>query len=100
MAPTRRRKTRRRPRSKSAPALVRSPLKRGKRKQWSNEAMLAALEAVKHGTSIKRAALEHGIPRTTLSDRHLGKVIHGTRPGPQSYLSQKEEDDLGLLFKL
>ena len=73
MAPARRRKNRKRLRSKSAPAVLRSLIKRGKRKQWSDEAMIAALEAVKNGSSIKRAALEHGVPRTTLSDRHLGK---------------------------
>lgn len=100
MAPTRRRKARTRPRSKSAPPVLRSPLKRGKRKQWSNEAMLAALEAVKNGTSIKRAALQHGVPRTTLSDRHLGKVVHGSRPGPQSYLSQTEESELGTFIQV
>ena len=100
MAPTQRRKARTRPRPKSAPAVLQSPLKRGNRKQWSNEAMIAALEAVKQGTSIKRAALEHGVPRTTLSDRHLGKVVHGTRAGPPSYLSQKEESELGTFIQV
>ena len=33
--------------------------------------MLAALEAVRSGCSIKQAALEHGVPRTTLYDRHI-----------------------------
>ena len=59
----------RRIRSKSAPAVLRSP-RRGKRKQWDEDAMLAALEAVRSGCSIKQAALEHGVPRTTLYDRH------------------------------
>lgn len=60
----------RRIRSKSAPAVLRSP-RRGKRKQWDEDAMLAALEAVRSGCSIKQAALEHGVPRTTLYDRHI-----------------------------
>ena len=100
MAPARRRKNRKRLRSKSAPAVLRSPIKRGKRKQWSDEAMIAALEAVKNGSSIKRAALEHGVPRTTLSDRHLGKVVHGTRPGPKCYLSRDEETELGAFIQV
>ena len=100
MAPARRRKNRKRLRSKSALAVLRSPIKRGKRKQWSDEAMLAALEAVKNGSSIKRAALEHGVPRTTLSDRHLGKVVHGTRSGPKCYLPRDEETELGAFIQV
>ena len=38
-----------RPRSKSAPAVLRSPKSPIKRKQWSYETMVAALEAVKGG---------------------------------------------------
>ena len=37
--------------SKSAPAVLRSP-RRGKRKQWDEDAMLAALEAIRIGCSI------------------------------------------------
>jgi transposase-like protein len=33
---------------------------------WTEEAMIAAMEAVKDGVSISRAAKEHGVPRTTL----------------------------------
>lgn len=56
--------------------------------------MLAALEAVRAGCSVKRAALEHGVPRTTLQDRHTGRVVHGTNPGPQPHLSKAEEVEL------
>ena len=45
---------------------------------WSNEAMLATLEARKNGYPVKRAAMEHGVPQSTLQDRHLGRVTHGT----------------------
>ena len=38
-----------RPRSKSAPPTIRSTLTKRKRMQWSNEAMLSAMEAVKSG---------------------------------------------------
>ena len=54
--------------SKSAPAVVRQ--RRGKRKQWSDASMVAAMEVVKEGTvSINRAALLHGVLPTTLKDR-------------------------------
>ena len=78
----------------SAPAVI-QPKRAVKRKQWSNEAMLAALEAVKNGTPLKRAAIDHGVPRSTLQDRCRGRVVHGTKPGPKSYLSHGEEVELG-----
>ena len=56
--------------------------------------MIAAMEAVKRGISVSRAALEHNVPNTTLQDRHLGKVEHGNKPAPRSYLSKNEEKEL------
>ncbi len=56
--------------------------------------MLAALAAVKDGVSVLRAARTHGVPRTSLQDRVLGKVVQGTNPGPKPYLSQTEEKEL------
>ena len=65
-----------RPRSRSAPALLRSPKKVKKRKQWSEESMIAAIDAVKDGTmGVLRAAKQYGVPRQTLGDRVSGKVI-------------------------
>ena len=87
------RRKKKRLRSKSAPAVLQT-LKVTKRKQWSNDAMVAALEAVKNGIPIKRAALDHGVPRSTLQDRCHGRVVHGTKPGPQAYLSHSEETEL------
>lgn len=52
-----------RPRSRSAPALLRSPKKVKKHKQWSEESMLAAIDAVKDGTmGVLRAAKQYGVP--------------------------------------
>ena len=56
--------------------------------------MIAAMEAIKSGISVSRAALEHNVPRTTLQDRHLGRVKHGNKPGHRSNLSKHEEKDL------
>ena len=89
------RKKRGRPRSKSAPAVLVTAITSKKRKEWSNESMLLAMQAVKNGsTSITRAAKLHGVPRQTLQDRVSGRVQHGVRPGPKPYLSSTEENDL------
>jgi len=48
------------------------------------------MEAVQKGCSVKRAAEVHEVPKTTLQDKVLGKVVHA---GPQPYLN-KEEGDL------
>ncbi len=62
---------------------------------WSNESMLQAMEAVRTGkTGVNRAALEHGVPPTTLKDRLSGRVLHGTSIGPKSYLTKDEEQEL------
>ena len=62
---------------------------------WSNQSMLQAMETVKCGyMGMNRAAIEHGVPRTTLKDRLSGRVIHGTNIGPKPYLTQEEEKQL------
>ena len=54
-----------------------------------------AIKEVEEGTlSIRRAALEYGIPRATpLHDRYSGKV-QASQSGPPRYLSDSEEDEL------
>jgi len=56
--------------------------------------MCAAIEAVKNGTSIYRAAVEQGVPRMTLQDRISGRVVHGVKSGPKPFLSSLEERDV------
>lgn len=41
---------------------------------------------------VNRAALQHGVPKTTLKDRISVQVQHGTKSGPASYLSHEEEE--------
>ena len=90
----------RRKRSRSAPAILKSPSKRSaRRKVWTDTQMKAAIDAVKSGGSINRAALDHGVPCTTLKNRLSGRVVHGTKPGPQPYLNDKEERELALFLK-
>jgi len=68
-----------------------SPMKSKKQKQWSEQSMLAAIKAIEEGLPIYTSVREHGIPRTTLQDRILGKVKHGAKSGPQSYMTLEEE---------
>ena len=86
---------RRRPRNaKSAPAIMLSDITNKRRKRWTNKSMCAAIKSVKDGSSVSQAARAHGVPYTTLYDRIVGNVCHGTNLGPRPYLSKCEEKDL------
>jgi len=61
--------------------------------------MEAAMDAVQHGSGINEAARSHGVPSSTLKNRISGRVQHGTKPGPRSYLNNFEEQELGAFFK-
>ena len=87
-----------RPRSLSAPAVILSEVVK-KRKQWTDEAMLSAMTAVKNGMNVTRAATIHGVPRTTLHDRISGRVAHGTKSGPAPYLSPHEEKEFSIFIE-
>ena len=57
------------------------------------------MEAVKKGSSIKRAAEEYAVPRMTLQDHILGNVEHRKKPGPEvartlTILNVEEEEDM------
>ena len=57
--------------------------------------MTRALSAVlSDGLSIRRAAEEYHVPRTTLGDRVSGRIIPGAMSGKPRYLSDKEEEKL------
>ena len=40
--------------------------------------------------------MDYCVPHSTLHDRIYGKVIHGTKSGPQKYLTSLEEEQLVL----
>ena len=51
-----------------------------KLRSWSDVSMLQAMEAVKDGSmGVNLAALQHGVPRTSLKDRLAGRVIHSNQ---------------------
>lgn len=87
-----------RKRSKSAPAVLRSPRK-VKRKKWTDEQMEGAMKAVESGLGVNRAAVDYGVPWTTLKDRLSSRVEHGRKPGLAPYLTAGEEKELGEFLK-
>lgn len=63
-------------------------------REYSDEQLCRAYEAVKDGVSLRHAAEQYGIPKSTLSDRITGRVKFGAHSGPERYLSDDEEREL------
>ena len=62
--------------------------------------MKAAIDAVKSQNSgVNRAAIDHGVPPTTLKDRLSGRVQENTNPGPSRYLDKQQEKELSTFVK-
>ena len=72
----------------------------GPRKQWTDEAMDRAINAVEQqGITIRKAAEMYQIPRSTFHDHLTGKVEHESLPGPKRYLSMEEEEIVSFLIR-
>ena len=68
---------------------------RKKRKQWKDADMVAAMEAVARGDlTVSRAAVVHSVPRKTLNNHVKGRVVHGTKPGGDTILTDAEDKTL------
>ncbi len=68
---------------------------RGNYRNWDEVSMLKAIEAVtKQRVSVRKASELYGVPKSTLSDKVLGKVPVKCRSGPSSYLTFEEEEEL------
>lgn len=64
-------------------------------KHWTDMQIDKALDAVrKKSFTVRRAAEEFGVPKSTLHDRISGRVQVGGHSGPSKYLSDEEEDEL------
>ena len=57
--------------------------------------MIAAIESVRGGgKSIRDAAVEFNMPKSTLGDGIKGQIVDGTRNGPETLLSKEDEERL------
>ena len=52
-----------------------------------------ALRATAEGVSVRKAAYQFGVPKSTLHDRISGRVQPGTLSGVSRYLDDKEEEE-------
>ena len=74
---------------------VNESVRYGQYKLWSEEQMAHALnDVINHGFSVRRAAMEHNVPKSTLGDRVSGRIKPGAVSGPAKYLEDTEEQDL------
>ena len=64
-----------------------------KYKYYTQSDLEMACKAVREGLSVRRAAEEYQIPKSTLQDHISGKVLCGSKSG-QRYLSEQEEEEL------
>lgn len=61
-------------------------------RKYSNEDVVNALKEVDHGATIAASARKFGIPRSTLSEKRSGKHPIDCRMGPDTVLTQDEEN--------
>ena len=91
-------------RSKSHSSHVHVPTIIGGRPQsyrhWRKESLTEACKAVAEGElSVRRAAEQYDIPRSTPHDHVGGKVAMGSMSGPRAYLTMQEEEELNTFLK-
>ena len=60
-------------------------------KKWSDSDMASAVSAVVSGMSVRKAAAEFNVPKSSLSDRVTGRVKPGSTWGKKSKLSSNDE---------
>ncbi|KAJ0004391.1 hypothetical protein NQD34_010605 [Periophthalmus magnuspinnatus] len=66
---------------------------RTKKKRWTEEAMERALIEVKSGRcTVRQAAKEFGVPKSSLGDRVSGRVTPGSRSGPAQLITSADEE--------
>ncbi|KAM8835159.1 zinc finger protein 346 isoform 1-T1 [Synchiropus picturatus] len=66
-----------------------------KHKRWTEEDMERAFIEVKSGRyTVRKAAIQFGVPKSSLGDRVSGRVAPGRRSGPPRLLSPADEERL------
>ena len=72
----------------------------GRPRHWRKESLTEACKAVAEGElSVRKAAEQYDVPRSTLHDHVSGKVAMGSRSGPRAYLTMQEEEELITFLK-
>ena len=66
----------------------------GQYKQWNEEQMAYAVKAVTDGSSIRCAAEEYDVPRSTLGDRLVDVLSQGQLVDHQNTLAPKKKKSL------
>ena len=70
-------------------------MQRGAYKGWTDSQMEQALHAVvSGGSSVRRAALDYNVPKSSLGDRVSGRTVPGSKSGPLPYLNTMEEAEV------
>ena len=83
------------PCDKAVPPIARRDEERCLYKQWSEEQMKKAVDVVITSQwSVRRAAMQYNVPKSTLGDRVSGRVQPGAVSGPTKYLTPSEENEL------
>ena len=68
-------------------------IEREPHKLWTQQQMNSTVNSVlDEGMSIRQAALQHGVPKSSLGDKVSGCVMVDAQCGPATYLSQREEE--------
>ena len=65
-----------------------------RRKLWTEEAIDHALRATSEGMSVREAASQYGVPKSTLHDCVSGRIQPGAVPGAHRYLDEEEEEEV------
>ena len=74
--------------------MLRKYKRKGFYNRWEEDAIEKALQAVKSGTSVRKAADKFCVPKSSLYDRVSGKVISGSKIGRQPELHSAMERDI------
>ena len=61
-------------------------------RNYDDQKLVSAVEAVQRGMSIRRACEEYGVPKSTLHDKVSGKTGLNAKSGSQSKLLSDEEE--------
>ena len=64
------------------------------RVNWDEQKMRTALEAISSGMTLSKAAQMYGIPKSTLFDHKIGRVLPGAKSGHPTILTEEEEEEL------